>query len=175
MSALFGFEWAGTIGHNFLSQVVAELNLSAITLELSDPANYELKPGEWHPMRLNHGIPCLKAKVEGRHEDWFQLDTGAGALAIVHSPAVEKLQLLKDRDTRRQPLQGVGGQIDAQVGTFREFNVAGHAFLNVPTFFVTGKQGALVDPYVMGTFGAGILDGYRLIFDYGNRRIALVK
>ena len=58
---------------------------------------------------------------------------------------------------------------------FGEFIVGGQAFSNVPTFFVTDKQGALVDPYVMGTFGAGILDGYRLILDYGNRRIALEK
>ena len=77
MSALFGFEWAGTIGHSFLSQVVAELNLSTIALELRRPEEYKLKQGEWQPMRLNHGIPCLKVNVEGRHEDWFQLDTGA--------------------------------------------------------------------------------------------------
>ena len=88
---------------------------------------------------------------------------------------MEKLQLLKGRDTRSQPLQGVGGAIGAQVGALREFTVGGETFSNVRTFFVTGKQGALVDPYVMGTFGAGILDGYRLILDYGNRRIAIEK
>ena len=42
-------------------------------------------------------------------------------------------------------------------------------------FLRDGQTSALVDPYVMGTFGAGILDGYRLILDYGNRRIALEK
>jgi hypothetical protein len=175
MSSLFGFEWAGTIGHNFLSQVVAELNLSAVTFELRRPANRQLKQADWHPIRLNHGIPSLSATVEGRTGQWFQLDTGSGALAIIHGPAVEKLHLLKDRLTRSKPLQGIGGSIDAALGTLREFSVTGHTFSNVPTFFVTGKEGALVDPYVTGTFGAGLLDGFRLIFDYGNRRIAVVR
>jgi hypothetical protein len=43
------------------------------------------------------------------------------------------------------------------------------------TFFVTGKEGALTDPYTMGTFGAGILGGDTVIFDYTHRRAALVK
>ena len=175
MTKLFGFEWGGTLGHGFLSQVVAELDLSATTLTLRDPKTFELKPGEWQPLRLNHGIPCLRCKVENRYEGWFQFDTGAGMVAIIHSPAVEKHKLLKGRETRSQPLQGVGGTIDAQMGRLAEFSIGTRTMSNVLTFFVTGKEGALVDPYTMGTFGAGILNGDKVIFDYSHRRAALVK
>ena len=175
MAKLFGFEWAGTIGHDFLSQVVAELDLSAARLALRDPNTYELTQGAWQPLRLNHGIPCLHCKVENRYEGWFQFDTGAGMVAIIHSPAVEKHKLLKDRETQSRPLQGVGGAIDAQMGRLAEFSVGTRTMSNVLTFFVTGKEGALVDPYTMGTFGAGILNGDKVIFDYSHRRAALVK
>jgi hypothetical protein len=79
------------------------------------------------------------------------------------------------RETRSQPLQGLGGAIDAQRGRLAEFSVGSRTMSNVLTFFVTGKEGALVDPHTMGTFGAGILNGDKVIFDYSHRRVALVK
>jgi hypothetical protein len=175
MASLFGFEWAGTIGHAFLSQVVAELDLSAPSLDIRDPGDYQLKRGTWQQLRLNHGIPCLRCRVEDRFEGWFQLDTGAGAFAILHAPAVKQHQLLNGRTTRKQPLQGVGGAIDAEVGTLREITVSGRTIADVPAFFITGTQGALTDPHTLGTFGAGLLRGDKIVFDYGHRRAALVR
>jgi hypothetical protein len=175
MAALFGFEWAGTIGHAFLSQVVAELDLAACSLDLHDPASYELKEGTWQPLRFNHGIPCLQCKVEDHLEGWFQLDTGAGTVAIIHAPAVAGHKLLQGRATRPHPLPGVGGAIDAQMGKLRRFSVAGREMTDVLTFFVTGEKGALTDPYTVGTFGAGLLQRDKLILDYGQRRAALIR
>jgi predicted aspartyl protease len=175
MASLFGFEWAGTIGHDFLSQVVAELDLAACSLDLRDPAGYELNAGTWQRLRFNHGIPCLRCQVEGHLEGWFQLDTGAGAVAIIHAPAVEAHQLLQGRTTRPYPLPGVGGAIDAQMGKLQSFLVARREMRDVLTFFVTGKHGALTDPYTLGTFGAGLLQRDKLILDYGNRRAALIR
>jgi predicted aspartyl protease len=174
MASLFGFEWAGTIGHAFLSQVVAELDLAACSLDLRDPVGYELKEGTWQPLRFNHGIPCLQCQVEGHLEGWFQLDTGAGSVAIIHAPAVVAHQLLQGRATRPHPLPGVGGAIDAQMGRLQSFAVAGREVTDVLTFFVTGTQGALTDPHTVGTFGASLLQRHKLILDYGKRRAALI-
>jgi len=93
----------------------------------------------------------------------------------VHSPAVEKLDLLKGRTTQHQPLQGVGGSIDAERGKMQRFAVGDRSLKDVLTFFVTGKQGALADPYVMGTFGTGILGGGKVVFDYGHKRMGMVS
>jgi hypothetical protein len=175
MASLFGFEWGGTVGRDFISEVTVEFDLTNATLDLHDPATYELANGAWLPLRLNHGIPCLKCKIEAQDEGWFQFDTGAGAVAIVHSPTVEKFDLLKGRTTQAQPLQGVGGAIDAERGTMERFSVGERALKNVTTFFVTGKQGALADPYVMGTFGAGVLGGVKVIFDYGRKRMGMAS
>jgi hypothetical protein len=174
MASLFGFEWAGSIGYAFLSEVVAELDLAACSLYLRDPAGYELNEGTWQPLRFNHGVPCLRCKVEGRLEGWFQLDTGAGTVAIIHAPAVVAHKLLQGRATRPRPLRGVGGAIDAQMGKLQSFSVAGREMTDVLTFFVTGNHGALTDPYTLGTFGAGLLHRDKLILDYGKRRAALI-
>ncbi len=175
MAKAFGFEWGGTIGHDVLSQVVAELDLSVPALDLKDPTSHQLKRGAWQSLRLNHGVPCLQCRIEDQWEGWFQLDTGAGPLAIVHSPAVERHHLLKDRTTQSHPLQGVGGAIDAQAGRLKDFSVGGRTAANVLAFFVTGKEGALTDPYTMGTFGPGILGSdITVIFDYGHQRAALM-
>lgn len=45
---------------------------------------------------------------------------------------------------------------------------------SVTTFFVTGRNGALSDPFITGTFGAGVLGGGKVIFDYQKRRMALI-
>jgi hypothetical protein len=174
MAKHFGFEWAGTIGHAFLAQAVAELDLSAPSLHFHDPASYELPQGNWQQLRFNRGIPCLKCKVENRDEGWFQLDTGAGAFVMIHAPAVQQYGLLQHRSTQKSALQGVGGGLDAEIGTLKEFSVGARAFSNVLTFFVTGKQGALVDPYTMGTFGAALLRGDKVIFDYTHQRAAII-
>ncbi len=175
MEKMFGFEWAGTIGYDFISQVAVEIDLSVPSLDIHNPAKFELKRGEWQPIRLNHGIPCLQCKVENQFEGWFNFDTGAGQVAIIHTPSVDKHQLLKDRKTQSYPLPGVGGTIDAQVGRLKEFTVAKQTISNVLTFFVTGKEGALSDAYTMGTFGAGILGGDTVILDYSHRRAALIQ
>lgn len=175
MTKLFGFEWGGTVGFDFLSQVVAEFDLTNVALDLHDPATFAVAEANWHELRFHAGIPAVFCKLEDAQEGWFCLDTGAGNIAIVHSPAVKSMELLKNRKTEPYPLQGVGSAIDAQLGELRQFQVCGRPLKNVTTMFVTGTVGALSDPFVAGTFGAGILGGGKVIFDYQTRRIALLE
>jgi len=173
MTVLFGFEWAGTVGYDFLRETIMEIDLTNSTLEFAEPANYSLNRGNWLPLRFNHNVPCVECELESREKGWFHLDTGAGTVAVIHPSAVERLELLKNRETTPQPLGGVGGNIDAELGQLKCLKVGDRSVSNVTTFFITGKEGALADRYVVGTFGAGVVGGM-LIFDYGRRRLALI-
>jgi hypothetical protein len=111
---------------------------------------------------------------EGGRVGLFQFDTGAGAYAIFHAPAVQKLKLLENRKTRPIKVRGVGGALDARIGSLDWFQVGGRRAEKLPAIFLEPHEGALNDPYVTGTFGAGLLRGTKVIFDYPHQRIAFI-
>ncbi len=175
MSRQLGMEMAGTVGYDFIANTVAELDLAQVTIDLFPPDEYQLKKGAWQPLRFNRRIPCTECTIEGKTKGWFQFDTGAGNLLVVHGPTVRQEKLLDNRKTQPQPLMGVGGTIEAQFGQVVKFTVGEHTATNVSTFFVTGKEGALTDGHTGGTFGAYIFGGGKVVFDYSHRRMAIVK
>jgi hypothetical protein len=69
----------------------------------------------------------------------------------------------------------VGGTLDAQLGQLEWFQVGQQRLEKVNAVFLAPHEGALDDPYVAGTFGAGILKGMKIVFDYPHRRIAFRK
>ena len=117
MESMQGFEFAGTVSADSMAHVVAELGLTTPTLDFRNPVRYELKQGTWQTLRFNRKLPCVLCKVDDQHEGWFQFDTGAGNAIHIHTPAVEQFHLLEGRTTESQSLQGVGGAIDAELGT----------------------------------------------------------
>jgi len=175
----FGIEVAGTCGYDVFSRAVVELDLESKTIDLHDPARYQLAAGRWEELTLNHKIPCVRCRFNGDHEGMFQLDTGASngtaRMVLLHAPAVESLQLVKGRNLAPIKVGGVGGTVDARIGTLDKFVVGGRPYHNMTALFMITAQGALADPYTTGTFGGAILEPFRVVFDYPHRRIAFVE
>lgn len=83
--------------------------------------------------------------------------------------------LLEGRATHASTAGGVGGTVATLTGTLRSFHMAGHDFGPFQAEFMTSAVGAFDDPYVMGNIGGGVLKPFRMVLDYPNRRIALIK
>lgn len=168
-----GYEVVGTCGYDFFARGVVELDFKELAITVHDPEKYRLAAGEWQPILFSNKIPCLHCKFEEKGEGIFQLDTGAGAFVLVHSPAVESLNILNDRKTTAMKVGGVGGSVDARFGKLASFEAAGRGFKDVTTLFIVGKEGALADPYTTGTFGGVMFAPATIVFDYPHRRLAI--
>jgi hypothetical protein len=173
MKRLYGLDVAGTCGYDLFSRAVVELDLQDPGLRLWEPDGYKLAGAHWQGLVLHQRIPCVRCSFEGR-EGLFRFDTGAGQTLLFHAPAVVRLGLLEGRQTVATPIGGVGGTVDARAGKLTGFRPAGGRAVDVTAFFVTGKVGALTDPYTVGTFGAGLLGPARVVFDYARLRVAVV-
>jgi hypothetical protein len=104
----------------------------------------------------------------------FRLDTGC-PIILFHSPAVEKLKLLHGRETQAVTVGGARGFVEARVGALASFVVAGHRFEKPRALFTMAKEGALAEPYTIGTFGGQFLAPFQVVLDYPHRRIAFIE
>jgi hypothetical protein len=175
MKQAFDIEVAGTCGYDLFRRSVVELDLKKSVANIYSPGAYELRGGKWCDIALLHRIPSVKCKFDGDRTGRFRLDTGATDSVILHSPAVKSMKLLVNRQTTKIPVGGVEGSIDAESGKLVWFSAAGVRKENVPALFITGDGGALSDPYTAGTFGAAVFDSRKIVFDYPNRRLALIE
>jgi hypothetical protein len=116
--------------------------------------------------------PAVRARFEGDREGLFKLDTGSDANVSIHAPAVERLDLLSGRETRESQSGGVGGSRASRTGRLAWFELAGHRFEAPEVEFAAAGDGAFSDAYTVGNIGAGFLRAFRIVFDYGNKRVA---
>jgi hypothetical protein len=172
MKKMFGLELVGTCGYDLFSRAVVDVDLKGLTACCHEPTSYRLASGNWQELLLNRKIPCVHVTYEGDRQGIFQFDTGAGSNIVFHAPEVEKLKLLEQRHTQAIKVGGVGGTLDARLGKLAWFEAGGRRIEHPTAIFLGHHEGALDDPYVAGTFGAGILKGMKIVFDYPHRRIA---
>jgi hypothetical protein len=67
----------------------------------------------------------------------------------------------------------VGGSRASKTGKLSWFELGGHRFESPEVEFAGTGAGAFSDIYTTGNIGAGFLKAFRIVFDYGNKRVAL--
>lgn len=169
----FGVPIAGICGHDVFARSVFELDLEAPGAALHDPAAYELARGEWSPLVVEGGLPCIPCRFEGDREGLFRIDTGDPGTVTFHGPAVAALALLEGRDVRAGVAGGVGGTSATKIGELDWFEIAGRRFDRVEATFSLAREGAHAEDHVVGTLGSELLRAYEVVLDYGSGRIAL--
>lgn len=175
ISRALGEEIAGICGYDLFLRSVVVLDSVAPSLEIREPAGFELAKGAWQEMYLDSNIPHIRCRFEGDREDVFRLDTGADDTVSFHSPAVRKYSLLEKRETRARSAGGVGGSVSMARGRISWFEIAGHRFVDPEVSFSMAKAGVLANPFSAGNIGGGFLRQFRIVFNYGERKIAFVE
>jgi hypothetical protein len=164
----------GVIGYDLLSRCVAEIELADNSLKVYDPERYRLASGRWERLAFNQWLPLVPATFEGG-KGLFRIDVGASGGAygnvVFHAPAVEQLQLLKDRKVT----VGKVGTARVAVGKVGWFELAGHRFEHPDAVFALDRKGPLGDEYVEGNLGVEFLRPFRLVLDYPHERVALSR
>lgn len=175
ISAAIGEELAGLCGYDLFQRTIVTLDSAVPTLELRDPAKFKLEGGLWEEVYLDHNIPHIICRFEGDREDIFRLDTGADNTVSFHSPAVERYRLLEGRETRATRAGGVGGSVAVGRGKLSWFEIAGHRFIEPEVSFSMAKTGAFTTSHSAGNIGAVFLSRFRMVFNYPERKIALIQ
>ncbi|HEX8500468.1 MAG TPA: retroviral-like aspartic protease family protein [Pyrinomonadaceae bacterium] len=168
----FGVEVGGVCGRDVFMRAVVEVDVTGGTVALHDPARFRLEGAAWQELFFSSRHPAVRARFEGGREALFKLDTGSDRTVSFHGPAVERLGLLAGRETHETHSTGVGGAKASREGRLAWFELAGHRFESPEVEFTGAREGAFSDVYTAGNIGAGFLRQFRVVFDYGDRRIA---
>jgi hypothetical protein len=169
-----GNEVVGIVGYDLLSRCVAELSLADDSLKIYDPQRYRPDSPPWQKLIFNRSLPLVPATFEGG-KGLFRIDVGASggpfANAVFHAPAVDELNLLKDRKVTITKL----GPTRVALGKTGWFELAGHRFENPDVVFALDRQGPMGDEYVEGNLGVEFLKPFRIVLDYQQERVAFVR
>lgn len=176
LSAPMGAKIVGIIGYGVFHRCVVELDMDKNSIALFDPKEYDQThmKSHWQKLYQSARVACIEAEFEG-HKGIFKLDTGASGTVSIHAPTVEKFKLLEGRDTQDTYAGGVGGNVSAKKGKLQYFELGGHRTNDVEVTFATATKGAFNSSDTLGNIGGDLLKPFKIVFDYQNKRIALIK
>ncbi|MBD0370210.1 MAG: retropepsin-like domain-containing protein [Pyrinomonadaceae bacterium] len=175
ISDSLGLPIGGICGRDLFARAVVEIDIAAESVAIYEPASYRLEGATWRELFFSGRLPGVRARFEGDREGLFVLDTGSYMTLSIHAPTVERFKLLAGRETSESNSAGVGGSRTSRRGKLAWFELAGLKFDNLEVDFAGSGEGAFADNYTAGNIGVGILQAFRIIFDYPNKRIAFAK
>lgn len=127
----------------------------------------ELLPGE-------DGHTSLRLAMEGGEPVVVGLDTGQGGALTVFGHYAGERGFLAGRPLSEVKSGGVGGFRIAKSATLASIRLAGYEIVGVPVQIRTGDVGGAFDTQrLAGNLGTGILNRFRVVFDYANGQLWL--
>ena len=168
----------GILGHEFIRQLVVEIDYAAALLNLYDPAGWQYAGGgEILPVTIAAAQPFVSGKVivAGRKPipGRFKLDTGSLDTIGFNRNFLAARELPEaGRPRREEPGLAVGGETRGIRFRVDGFQFGSRVLKDVPVGGTLGSKG-FENRSDAGTIGAGILGRFRLILDYARKRAIL--
>ncbi|HEY1607224.1 MAG TPA: aspartyl protease family protein [Allosphingosinicella sp.] len=181
LARLSGRDVSGVIGFDLFSRFVVEVDYRARRIVLHDPARYRYgRQGASLPITFNAaGHPVVGGEViDGRGPPMagrFVFDIGSGATVILNRPFVEQGRFLVGGRSTVPWLAGygIGGGVNGRVGRIDAFRIGPYLLPQPVAIFSQAPAGAFSGSEEQGNIGAGLLDRFRIILDYPQKRIIL--
>lgn len=180
LDQVVGGEIHGILGADFLMRFAVEINYLKREMTLHDPSKYSKPkkfnevPSVFHRHRAYLNLPVAFAEREPTVRKLL-LDTGAGLTLLLHTYG----DTLRTEDLPTPTLpsyiaNGIGGQVNGNVGRARELYLADKVLEDVLTYFqpldTVGK------PFLNdreGLIGNSILSRYTVLIDYTREKVYL--
>jgi hypothetical protein len=176
IGAAMGEKISGIVGYPLLQSAVVEIDCATPAITIHNPPKFTLPPeGQWQKLIIDNLHPMVEARYEGDRSGWFLMDTGMADSVVFYTPTVRKYKLLEGRKTGITLQGGVGGMAAAKTGTIEWFELGGHKFENLKVSFAQAAKGAFASEYADGNLGQAVFMPFRLVFDFGNERLAFLK
>jgi Aspartyl protease/PDZ domain len=171
--AVEGVPQFGLVGYEVFKRFVATVDYEKKLLTLTLPSAFDYHGnGTVVPFTFNEHIPQVEGSLDG-FAGKFDIDTGARDSVSILAPFAEQHGLKEHYGARVAAVTGWG------VGGPARGLVTRAKTLRLGTLEVSGpvvdlsqqKKGAMIDPYVAGNVGAGVLKRFNVTFDYGRQRL----
>jgi hypothetical protein len=174
LSVALGEPIGGVLGYPLFQAAVVDLDLGGPNVALHAPGHFTLSSGQWQELRFDGNVACLQARWAGVEKGgWFRLDPGAAVQVLFYSAEASGL-------TSSDPAAKAGasdkptGRAQMRSAPLKWFELAGKRFENLQVTFPAAEGGASAGDPVVGTIGHGLLRSFRIVFDCGLGRVALI-
>jgi outer membrane lipoprotein-sorting protein len=171
-----GMPVEGILGYDLFSRFVVKIDYEKQKLTLYEPSSFEYEgKGESLPITLEGNHPHIKAKVDDQFEGTFVIDCGARSSLSLHTPFVEKHDLLAKTGKKIDVFAGigVGGKVKGRVTRVKSIQIGNFKMPAPLTTLASSQRGAFASERIDGNIGGGILKRFTVIFDYPNSRMIL--
>jgi hypothetical protein len=167
----------GILGEGFFRRFVVEIDVAKQHLRLFEPKTFEYSgSGEILSVSFKRDTPIIAATItpQGRAPitGQFEIDTGCdGALCVGHEFVAANHLLDGDNAAQSDTRRGVGGGAEIRSETLGELKM-GKLVVKKPSanFFLEGSPAGEGQA---GHIGLGVLERYKMIFDYSRLRLIL--
>ncbi|HXZ12894.1 MAG TPA: PDZ domain-containing protein [Candidatus Sulfotelmatobacter sp.] len=177
-SAQVGRPFEGTLGGDFFSDLVVEIDYARQTVRFYDPGTYNYSGhGKSIPLTVAGGLPQIPAKFsvtgERPHEGKFIVDTALEAPVVISDRFAGSHHVFS---TRAKTLPAwdpaAGGEQSAVVGRLKGFHLGPYAAEGALAVFSADLIGT-GDAPAAGVIGAGMLRRFIVTFDFPHHQLIL--
>jgi len=171
----------GVIGYSLFSRYVVEIDYQSKVVNLYEPKAYQYAGGgQTIPLDILSNVPFVRVQIPlaGRKplEDRFIVDTGAGRFTLIlNTPLVSANKLLAvPQKTMTEPsASGVGGEVKLTLGRWSNLQLGNFKLTDPVIHFAHDRKGAFASSDFGGVIGGELLRRFKVIFDYGRKRMIL--
>ncbi len=157
------------LGKEVFHALVVDVDYPNSRIRFHDPANFRYD-GTGHRLDLiagEEGHKNLLVSMEGGEPVAVGLDTGQGNTLSVFGQLAQERGFLTGRPLSESKGGGVGGTTISKTATLSSVTIAGYELKDVPvTIHQENVKGAFDTKRLAGNLGAGILNRFRVLFDY---------
>lgn len=175
LSPFFWKDCAGVIGFDVIVRFVNQVDFDNHNLFLYDPATFTYEgKGTAVPMTLAGHAPVVTVKVDGQYEGPARVDIGSGSMLDLHTPFVQKNDLIaKAKNSISVMGGGFGGTFESKLARMKSLEIGPYKVDDPLVGLSTTTEGALASEDYAGNLGNQMLDRFRVTLDYERRKIYL--
>jgi len=162
---------SGLLGYPFLAAFRTTIDYRAGTLTFRSFDEPWDSRGTRLPIFADERIIYVAARIGGV-EGLFRVDSGDGGTLTIF-PAFAQRHGLDPGGEAVLAGNGAGGGFTARPGRLASFSIGGLTFHDLPVRFSQNRAGAFASRSLAGNMGGGILQCFRVTFDYRAHVLAL--
>jgi outer membrane lipoprotein-sorting protein len=176
LSKYEGMPLEGVLGYDIFSRFVVKIDYENQKLTLYEPSTFEYKgEGKSFPITLENNHPHIRAIIDGQYEGNFVIDCGARSSLSLHTPFVQKHDLLAKTGKKINAFSGIGigGKTKGRLTRVQSIQMGSFRIPAPLTTLALSEKGGFSSEKIDGNIGGGILIRFTVIFDYSNQQIIL--
>ncbi|HKQ85734.1 MAG TPA: PDZ domain-containing protein [Candidatus Acidoferrales bacterium] len=172
-----GLEYQGTLGRDFLSNLVLEIDFARQTVRAYAPASYKYTgKGTVFPLSEKNGIPVIPLRValeRGKERSLnFFVETALDAPVVFDNKFLAAHHMNGERGRTIAAVDPLTGESSATLGRLRAFQIGKNTIDDVLGIY-SSQAFPTSDTPVAGAIGSRVLRRFTVVFDFPHHQLML--